>query len=161
MTLPDFLLKDFIASEYRTISIDNLYVGVVSGTNNRIVYKQIFDTPHYIFVKSKINVDYDYNESNQNTSYKAYSDNNAHACSEDNFIELITKIKDQDYDWQNSPILVFKHWSKLIPFNRWYVADGFHRLAILAALNKRNIKVHTLKYKLNIFQRFLKRVKNI
>ena len=46
------------------------------------------------------------------------------------------------------------------PINKFYkdVADGFHRLAILAALGKTKIRVCKLEYKYNIFLRIFRKL---
>lgn len=159
LVLPEFLSSDFYFGQYITVKIEKLYVGLVSSSNRGVIYLSIFKTPHYHFAKNVISggaagliTGYE--------SYKDYAYRNRHMLmlSEEEFIQLIENIRTNGYDWKNKPIFVFRHWSRPFPIGRWDVADGFHRLAVLAALGEKSVKVATLRYKKTIFKRVVNRI---
>jgi len=157
LTIPYFLKKNFIFNKYYQANINDLFVGLLSISSRNPVYKSIFETPHYTFAKKTI-FGINLKDTSEYKSYKHYSMINAHACSEKKFIKLIENIVENSYDWENKPILVFKNWRRPLPLNRLDVADGFHRLAILAALDQKLIKVGLLKYKHDILTRLKKNI---
>jgi len=158
--LPNFLSDKFKIESLKLVNIDCLYVGLLGRNTNRIRYVSIKKTPHYYFVKNFIddeNMSYD----SERLSYGDYSEINSDACSVDDFIKLIENIMSNGYIYKESPICVFKHWSRPLPVWRLDVADGFHRLAVLAALGETKIMVCKLKYKNNIISRLVLRLTNL
>jgi hypothetical protein len=155
--IPEFLATEFCFDAFDLINISNLYVGLRPVSGGRVVYVLVYKTPHYVFARNVLFKEDLYSVSGYR-SYKQYSEINLRTCSEKQFVGLIKDITDNGYDWKNRPILVFRHWSRLFPLGRWDVADGFHRIAVLAALGEKNIKVGTLRYKYNAGARVKRRL---
>ena len=157
--LPKFVNNEFKFNCFSIVKIENIYVGLKPIYISKPIYTSIYKTPHYAFAKQIISgqkVD----QQTGYSDYKHYSQINKTSCSEEKYCDLIDSFLKTGYDWQQNPILVFKNWRRPVPFNRWDVADGFHRLAILAALDFQIINVGLLKYKFNYTHRaknFLKR----
>jgi len=157
LVLPEFLSSDFYFDQFITVNIEKLYVGLLSASDGKVMYLPIFKTPHYHFAKNAISG----GAAGPITGYESYKDyayRNRHMCSEEEFIELIENMRTHGYDWQNKPIFVFRHWSRPFPIGRWDVADGFHRLAILAALGEKKVKVGILRYKHSFIERLKRRL---
>jgi hypothetical protein len=157
--LPDFLSDKFQVDKLGIVYVSSLRVGLVDLNSCRIRYIPVNRTPHYYFVKSVINNEKeeecgDYGYSN----YSHYSEVNSKACHPEQFIKLTNKIIDDGYNYTSYPILVFRHWRRPLPIWRLDVADGFHRLAVLAALGETKIMVCKLKYKNNIISRLVHRL---
>ena len=150
--IPKFLAPDLCFDAFDLINISNLYVGLRPITGGRTVYVLVFKAPHYVFARNVLFKEDLYPVSGYQ-SYRQYSEINQRGCSEKQFVGLIKDITDNGYDWENRPILVFRNWRRFFPLGRWDVADGFHRLAVLAALGEKNIKVGTLRYKHNAVAR--------
>jgi hypothetical protein len=146
--IPKFLAPDLCFDAFYLINIANLYVGLRQVSGGRVVYVLVYKTPHYVFARNVLFKENLYPVSGYQ-SYKQYSEINPTACSGKQFVDLIRDVTDNGYDWKNRPILVYRHWSRLFPLGRWDVADGFHRLAVLAAIGEKNIIVGTLRYKYN------------
>jgi hypothetical protein len=155
--IPEFLMSEFCFDDFDLVDIINLYVGLVSVSGDCVVYVPVYNTPHYVFVRNVI-----YNEdicpAAGYQNYKHYLKTNPSACSERQFMRLIKDITDNGYDWKNRPILVFRNWRRYFPRGRRDVADGFHRLAVLAALGENKIKVGVLRYQHNVLSRMKKRL---
>jgi len=159
VNIPNFLNENFYFSHFKVLNIDRLYVGLKDSNIGNIKYVNIKKTPHYYFVceylgtqnKHKENI-IDYNDYIRSTTLDPRS--------KSKFIELINSINKNGYDFKESPILVFNTLKRPFPFGRFDVADGFHRLSILAALNTINIKVAVVKQNQSIFRRLKKRLLN-
>jgi len=154
-SLPLFLQKQFEIGELANIHIDDIFVAVKSSSLKTITYTSIYSTPHYFFIKNYLK-----NESRLtiDNSYQKYTVDNSDACSSEDFIHLADSINNNGYSHEFKPIYVFKHWTRALPFGRFDVADGFHRLAIIAVLGHTTVTVCKLKYKYNIFFRFFFRL---
>jgi hypothetical protein len=150
--IPNFLYN-FKLIGYKNVEISNLYVGLLSNKHS-LDYVNIEKTPHHKLAKSYI-----FNSLNKDELKKEYINylkiqSTSHAIGK--FENLINDIKNNGYNFEESPILVWRHWSRPLPLNRLDVADGFHRLAILSALGYSKINVAVIKRKEN----FLKRIAN-
>ena len=158
LILPYFL-DDFNFSGYRVVKLENLYIGYVYP-NNTTQYISIFSTPHYKLARYLCNP----NEDDLNRlkhDYKQYHSNSNESERLKNFMNLIFEIKSNGYNWKDSPILVWRNWRRPLPINRYDVADGFHRLAILAALGNKEIFVAKINYKKSIFQRLAFKIRKL
>jgi hypothetical protein len=159
--LPGFLSDQFQVDKLEMVNVCSLRVGLVDLNSGCIRYIPVNRTPHYYFVKSVIN-----NESELELggcgylNYSHYSEVNSKTCPPGQFIELINKIIEGGYNYTHCPILAFRHWRRPLPISRLDVADGFHRLSVLAALGETKIMVCKLKYKNNIILRFVNRSTN-
>ena len=156
--IPPFLENSFRIHKMRTVDIDNLFVGLLLLNGTGIKYVKIFDTPHYIFAKHIISGE-PMQANHGYRSYEHYASVNDGACSEKDFIKLIQSIGEASYDHVASPVLVFRSWRRLLPMNRWDVADGFHRLAVIAALDHESLRVATLRPKHSVGKRIADRLK--
>lgn len=157
ISIPDFLKKDFYFSHFRVVNINKIYVGIINSKSRKIEYVNIKKTPHYNFVLNFIGV-YRISKSGT-TDYNRYIKSNlSEHRSEQKFINLIESMDNNGYQYDESPILVFKSLKRAFPLGRFDVADGFHRLAILAALNSTNIKVAILKRRQNVFLRIINKL---
>lgn len=156
--LPIYLESKFKFHGFRTVRIQHLFVGLrpIAGGNAR--YVSVNETPHCIFVRHIL-----YGEPLRSvhgyTGYGHYISINPHPCTEEVFIELTQSVVERGYQWDISPILVVRSWRRPWPICRWDVMDGFHRLAILAALNEKSLKVATLKPKKPILQQVMDRLR--
>jgi len=160
ITIPIFLKKDFIFSHFKVVNIDRIYVGLINSNLGKIKYINIKKTPHYYFVCDYLGIKNKHEESV--ISYCDYIKSNPlDPRSKQKFIELINSININGYNFKESPILVFKTFKRPFPFGRFDVADGFHRLSILAALGYENINVAVLKRKQSIFTRLKKKMNEI
>lgn len=155
--IPAFLAGTFRCHDYRVVDMKCLYVGVKPLTGGEAIYGPVTATPHYMFVRHVLTGDH-VRPVHGYDSYSQYISLHPHPGTEDRFIELIESFRANGYDFENRPILVFRSWRRPWPINRWDVADGFHRLAILAAMGERHIQVAILKQKNNIFHRFAGRI---
>ena len=140
--LPAHLQPFFEFRGFETVRIDGLRVGLVVGA--RIRYLPVTDTPHYAFARQELAADpvrlvYGY------ADYSHYARVTGQPRGEESFVTLIKSIVEHGYRWRTDPILVMRSWRRLWPVNGWDVADGFHRLAVLAALNVWHIRVGTLR----------------
>jgi len=153
--VPDFLTKDFIFSHFEVVNINKIYVGLFNSNLGKIKYINIKKTPHYYFVTAYLGINNKYEENI--IDYDEYIKSNPlDRRSITKFIELINSIKNEGYNFKESPILVFNTVKRPFPFGRFDVADGFHRLSILAVLGYENINVAVLKRKQSVFTRLKK-----
>ncbi len=157
MYLPPFLSDLYVFKCYKLVSINQFYVGLYDIEGRVVKYVPVIETPHYMFVKSIITNSneqsiYDFRD------YEHYRTICPSACSVKKFIELIESIKSNGYDSDNKPILVFRTLRRPYPLVRWDVADGFHRLAILAALGESSIRVATLRTKKPMINKVIDRL---
>ena len=153
--IPSFLF-DFKFHKYTYANIDNMFVGLLSD-EKCVNYVQIKNTPHYRYAISYLN-----DSSHKNEHKKKYIDYLKIQADEhtiEKFEALINSIKENGYDSEKSPILVWRHWSRPMPIQRLGIADGCHRLAILAALGHSEICVAIILRKENIFERVIKKFK--
>ena len=153
--IPNFLC-DFKFKEFTYVEICNLYVGLLSN-KNIVNYVKIKNTPHYKYAQSYIFDTSDKNEHKKN--YINYLKIQSAEHTIEKFEDLINNMKENGYNSERSPILVWRHWSRPLPLKRLDVADGFHRLAILSALGYSNISVAILIRKENIFKRIINKFK--
>jgi hypothetical protein len=150
-------LNQHIFYKFCLTSINNLYVGLINHYGSDIRYVPVIKTPHFVYARyvlknepMKILGNYQ--------SYAHYRSIHPQSHSQEGFNSLIKSIQTRGYDWRQNPILVFRHWRRPLPFNRWDVADGFHRLAVLAALGEKSVKVGVLRNKKSLYERFKQRV---
>lgn len=155
--LPLFIADNYECVEYKTIDIDNLNVGLLTPGGEKIKYVPIWETPHFLFAQQHSTNIPSSSIVNGYEDYAHYISLHEQGHTTDKFIKIINSIRIDGYDYVEEPILVFKNWKRQWPMNRWDVADGFHRLAVLAALGENQIKVLTLRYKRNLFQRAMDR----
>ena len=141
------------------VNVSSLRVGLIDLHSGCIRYIPVNITPHYYFVKSVINNEKELEMGSCGyLNYNHYSEVNSKTSPPDQFIELTNKIIEGGYDYTNYPILVFRNWRRPLPKWRLDVADGFHRLAILAAQGETKIMVCKLKYKNNIVSRLVRKL---
>lgn len=150
------LARAFSVDRYLLADIDHLFVCLWLREDDRKAYVPIGETPHYAFVRQVLLGESIWPARGYD-SYSQYIRLHPHPCTEERFIELIESFRTSGYDAEARPILVFRSWRRPYPLTRWTVADGFHRLAILAAMGERCIPVATLKPKKDILSRFLER----
>lgn len=159
INIPNFLKENFCFSHFKVMKIDRLYVGYIDPNIGNIKYINIKKTPHYYFVCEYLGVKIKLKENI--IDYNDYiASNPLDLRSKSKFIKLINSINKNGYDFKESPILVFNTIRRPFPLGRFDVADGFHRLSILAALNTINIEVAVLKQNQSIFMRLKKRLLN-
>ncbi len=154
--LPSFLENTYHFKDYRVVDIYCLYVGLLSVNSDKTKYVSIFETPHFMFANyiihgTLVKAVHGYKD------YLHYRSIHQQSHTEEGFKQLIENIMTVGYDYEKKPILVFRYWKRLLPIGRWDVADGFHRLAVLAALGKQKIRVATIVNNINILHRALKR----
>lgn len=151
--LPIFLKEKFQIHKRKVVSINKLFVGLKN--NKGISYVHILNTPHYWFAKKVIDKEETkiYNDINY---YQKYINQYPDSRSEEKFLKLINSIQKYGYNFKSSPILVFRSIKRPVPICRWDLADGFHRLATLAALGTLKVEVITLKRKHSFFRRVFK-----
>ena len=152
--LPLHLEKTFRIRGYCTVELDNLFVGLSLLHGAGISYVRIRDTPHYIFARHVIHGE-PAKANHGYSNYAHYASINDGVCAEQEFTKLIWSISDDPYDHKKSPILVFRTWRRVLPLNRWDVADGFHRLAALAALGQEELTVATLRQRKTLVERLV------
>lgn len=157
LCFPTFLADTYLLYERITVDIDNIRVRLISATTKRVVYVHVTETPHYIFARHIVAGD-SLRDISGYSSYVEYSELDGNRCNEAKYVELISRMKTNGYDWVCNPILVYRRWSRFYPIHCWNVADGFHRLAILAAIGERNIKVVSLKNKHGLMMRIISRI---
>ena len=150
------------ADRLEMVNVDSLRVGLIDINSGHVSYILINKTPHYYFAKSIIDSEkkfdiggYDY------LNYNHYFEvNPKNASTPEQFIELTKKIIEQGYDFTNFPVLVYRHYSRPLPLWHLDVVDGFHRLAVLAALGETEIMVCKLKYKHSFIARLFNKLTN-
>ena len=158
ITLPSFINKNFYFSYFKIININKLFVGVRNSKIGELEYLNIKKTPHYLFASNYLELS-NISEGEDCKSYHDYIKSNPDDLrSKGKFESLINSIRENGYNFHESPILVFYTFKRPLPFGRWDVLDGFHRLAILAALGNKNIEVAILKRKQSIFKRLKQRI---
>jgi len=157
--IPTFLKKYFIFSHFKVVNIDRLYVCLINSNLGNIKYVNIKKTPHYYFVCEYLGIK---NKHEENTiNYNDYINSNPlDPRSKEKFIQLIDSINKNGYNFKELPILVFKTIKRPLPYGRYDVADGFHRLSILTALDSKNVNVAVIKRRQSIFMRLKKRLLN-
>lgn len=155
--IPSHLEKTFQIREYRTVQINNLFVGLSLLHGAGVSYVKIHDTPHYLYARHVIHGEPI--ESNHGYSdYQHYASVNDGACTEYEFFKLIQSISKNSYDHNECPILVFRTWRRQFPLNRWDIADGFHRLAVIAALDQARLTVATLRQRITFVERLARKL---
>ena len=156
--LPSFIRSSFVYVGIESVKVSDLYVGLLSMNEvTAIKYVSIFDTPHFAYAchvlhNQKLSSKFTY------LDYLRYKELHSQSHSEAGFNSLIYSMLKGGYDWQTRPVLVFRNWRRLYPFHRRDVADGFHRLAILAAMGEENIKVGLLHHKYSVIERAKRRL---
>ena len=139
----------FISLILSVLVLINFFVGLNNSKLNDIKYINVRESPHYFSVLEYLN-----NNNKNFTHYNKYIKLNPNDPRSDiNFIKLINSIKANGYNFRESPILVFKSYKRPLPFGRYDVADGFHRLAILAALDVNKLNIAVLKRNKSILNR--------
>ena len=158
--IPPFLETNFIFSHFKIVSVDKVYVGLINSNLEKIKYVNVKKSPHYYFVCEYLGIKSSYKQSTIN--YFDYIKSNTRDLkSEIKFIQLIESIKKNGYNYKENPILVYRTIKKPFPLGRFFTADGFHRLSILAALGHKNINVGVLKRKQSFISRLKKRFNEI
>ena len=152
--LPIFLRRQFVSGSMVSVKMERIFVALKVDPLNGVKYTSIYSTPHYDFIRQYFCNDKSVSE---NHEYSRYSSANVDASSPEEFMALADSIVNKGYNYNTNPIYVFSNWKRFFPIGRLDVADGFHRLAILAALDQQNVMVCKLKYKKNIFARFMLR----
>lgn len=155
--LPPSLARVFSADSCLLADIDHLFVCLWLREGDRKAYVPIVETPHYAFVRQVLTGESLW-PAREYDSYAQYIRLHPHPCTEEQFIELIESFRTSGYDAQARPILVFRSWRRPLPLARWDVADGFHRLAVLAAMGERLVQVATLQQRGNALSRFAGRL---
>ncbi|HRS10915.1 MAG TPA: ParB/RepB/Spo0J family partition protein [Sedimentisphaerales bacterium] len=157
--LPVFLADRYQFHDYRVISMHRLYVGLLPTSGHKPTYVSVIRTPHYAFARQVLTGEaaapvagYD--------DYQQYASRHRRTSSPRAFEDLIASIRTNGYDAEEHPILVFRFWRRPWPLTRWDVADGFHRLAVLAAMGETKVRVATLKPRRSAWQRFIARWSN-
>ncbi len=158
--IPLFLTENFDFDEFDTVEISRLYVGLLPSSGGKAEYYSIRQTPHYVYARHILNKK-KITHTNGYESYEQYVSANHPSKSVDRFSKLCMEIVSNGYDWRNRPIFVFRNYSRPFPFDRWDVADGFHRLAILAALGEERLIVAKLRSKYTVVERFIRRLKRM
>jgi hypothetical protein len=150
------------ADRLEMVNVDSLRVGLIDINSGHVSYILINKTPHYYFAKSIIDSEkkLDVGGSGYLNYNHYYEVNPKNASTPKQFIELTKKIIEDGYDFTNYPVLVYRHWSRPFPLRRLDVVDGFHRLAILAALGETEIMVCKLKYKHSFILRLINKLTN-
>lgn len=128
------------------LPLNKLYVGLRAKNSDVINYVNVRDTPHFFFVKnflegSPISSVHGYE------NYSEYLAEYWHPLNEDSFKNLIISIRENGYDADTRPILAVRSIRTPLPLGRYQVLDGFHRLAILAALGHHTVKVCRMRKK--------------
>jgi len=157
LELPEFLAKTYVDGGKCVVNIDRLYVGLLPVSGRLASYVPVYDTPHYSFARHILE-GVKWESVNGYRDYVHYASLHAHASTEDVFRELIFSIKRSGYDSTNRPIFVFRSWRRPWPLSRWDVADGFHRLAVLAAMGEEFITVRKLRPRKNVMRRGIARL---
>lgn len=154
--VPDFL-PGFVFVAYRLVSIHMLYVGLLNVNKGEVKYVSVYQTPHYLYAKRAIDRGLSCDVA-QSQSYPNYRKIHPQSHSVERFDSLIQSMLKTGYDAETSPILVFRHWRRVVPFGRWDVADGFHRLAILAAMGEQKVVVGLLKRRNQMHKRLINKI---
>jgi hypothetical protein len=155
--VPAFLDRVFSVHSCRQTDINNLFVCLWLRESTAKAYVPVVETPHYAFVREVL-VGESLWPVRGYHSYSQYIGLHPHPRTDEGFIELIESFRATGYDAQTRPVLVFRSWRRPWPLTRWDVADGFHRLAILAAMGEQHIHVATLKPKRGILHRLMEKV---
>lgn len=134
----------YLDNKYREIKILETKVALRINDQN-IKWIDIQDSPHYYFVQNHINKTNEYSSKNILT-YEQYYKNNWTNRSPEYFRDLIDEII-LNYDYKRNPISVFKGIRPFKNIGYWSVVDGFHRIAILSALNIKVFKAKAYKRK--------------
>lgn len=154
VTLPAFL-SQFEFQKFELVQVEKVYVGERSRSG-RIEYVPVQKTPHFRFASALIE-----NENKKLMEaihiYENYLKNQQTNHSSECFIKLYQSIRTSGYKWETSPIFVWNNWRRPLPLYRRDVADGFHRLSILAALGHKQIMVAKLLQGDSYIRRFRKR----
>jgi len=130
----------YLENSYRKIKISETKAAL-RISDNKIKYVKIKETPHYSFVKKYLfNEDL---EEKYNMSYEDYYDKKRTHLSKEEFINLINSISEK-YN-NEEPIILYKGIDDLKNIKYWKIVDGFHRIAILSALNKKTIKARVYR----------------
>tara|TARA_B110000977_G_scaffold186312_1_gene252095 strand:- start:174 stop:674 length:501 start_codon:yes stop_codon:yes gene_type:complete len=158
--IPSFIKKNFYVFSYQIIDINKLFVQVINSKTGKIKYLNIKKTPHYFlaldYLKTSKIIDAHGYKKYQNYIKSNPDDPRSIA----KFESLINSIKTNGYNFEESPILVFNTLKRPLPLGRYDVADGFHRLSILAAIGIKNINVAVLKRKQSFITRLINRIIN-
>jgi hypothetical protein len=155
VTLPTFL-SNFEFQKFELVKVEKIYVGERSRTG-KITYVPIKKTPHFRFASALVE--------NQNNKLiearyiyeeylKIYKTQHSSEC----FTKLYQSIQSSGYKWETAPIFVWNNWRRPFPLYRRDVADGFHRLSILAALGQMQIMVARLVHSDSYIERLRKRL---
>lgn len=157
--LPAFLADRYEFHDDRVVSMRHLYVGLLPARGRKAIYVSIVSTPHYAFARQILTGETAGPVAGY-ADYQGYASRHPRTCSARVFEDLIASIKTNGYDAEERPILVFRFWRRPWPPTRWDVADGFHRLAVLAAMGETRVRVATLKPRRSAWQRFIARGSN-
>jgi hypothetical protein len=152
----------FESDRLEMVNVDSLRVGLIDINSDHVSYILINKTPHYYFAKSIIDSEkkFDIGGSGYLNYNHYFEANRENTSTPKQFIELTNKIIEDGYNFTNYPVLVYRHWSRPFPLRRLDVVDGFHRLAILAALGETEIMICKLRYKNSIISRFIYKLSN-
>ena len=132
----------YLDDKYRKIKISKTKFALrISDQSIKLI--DIYNSPHYYFVKNYINKTDKYPIKNILT-YEQYYENKWTNRSPEYFKELVDDISDY-FDYKRDPIIVFKGIRPIKNIGSWVVVDGFHRIAILAALNNKAFKAKALR----------------
>ncbi len=152
--MPEFA-NDIVPVKIIEIQLSRLRALIWDKGTGRLISVPIKETPHYKFIKQY--------QKNSNSSYHMtdyYEYAQRYINGEDSvkkFIELYHEIANKGYlfgEYRNHLCLVYRR----IPIAKYKIYDALHRLAILEAINIRQIKVVLVKSKTNWVLRLLRRL---
>jgi len=152
--MPEFA-NDMIPTKIMSIKLSRLQALIWNKVTGKLTSVPIKGTPHYKFIKQyQENANFNYHM----TDYYEYAQRYLNGeNSVKKFIELYHEMTNKGYrfgEYRNHFCLVYRR----VPIGRYKVYDGLHRLAIIEAIDIRQIEVALLKSKTNWLLRLLRRL---
>jgi len=137
--------------------LKNIRIGIKCLKGN-IRYVAVWETPHYEFVKSYINNSPE-NEACGYKSYNHYNEIAKHPTTDNRFKMIADSIFTEGYVHERGLIQVTRSIRRPMPWNRFDVTDGAHRVAILSAIGLEKIRVEFKMETDNLFKMFINKIR--
>ena len=142
MHIPEHMKPLDAIFERRIVNIEKIYTGI-KITNDRSKYKALCQSPIYRY--AKIIATDGIANSQEKMLYKRYQELYP-GTSTSKIESLMQSIQLNGFNPEYAP-LAFRSLKRVYPLNRYDIADGHHRAAVLAALGETNIELFIYKIK--------------
>ena len=142
MHIPEHMQPLDAIFERRCVNLGKIYTGI-KLSDDKIKYKTLVESPIYRY--AKVIATYGIANAQEKMLYSKYQQ--LYPDTSTSKVEaLVQSIQTNGFNPEYAP-LAFRSLKRLYPLNRYDIADGHHRAAVLAALGQTSIELFIYKVK--------------